>query len=153
MPTRGYITESFRPRHLEVVLISNPAPERRLVEDPYALTKIYVVGQSTEVAPLTITAYVSTPEQPAYFCTSEEIWNEFSKKNTKGRKKTTIEDLIISAIIAISKSSGAYRIGDPSEFDITTVPFEKPSGNNAYDRFDAEFIAPLYKKAMDLMRK
>ncbi|MBS3116755.1 hypothetical protein J4421_04125 [Candidatus Woesearchaeota archaeon] len=154
--TESFHINSLRPRALEAVLISNPPLEKRFPKDRYSSTRIYVIEQSTDVTPLTIVGIQSTAQESGYFCTSQQVWDAFvdHRKSLQGKKRPlTIEENIIAAIAAIANAPGVTRIGHPSEFDITTVPFEKPKDNKLYDRFDPEFLAPLYERAMKLLEK
>ncbi|GEM_PF-5359154 len=153
----GYrMTESVRPRSLEAVLVSNPSDGKRIANDSSSKTRIYVIEQSIDVTPLTVVAVETKPQEPGYFCTSEGISEEFKSilKGLVGKKKnSTIEQMIVAAIAAIANSPSVSRMGHPSEFDITTVPFERPDRNESYDRFDAKFLAPLYERAMKLRER
>ena len=154
-----------RPRNVEVILISNPSPDNQLPREDYT-PKIYLLQHAQERDNVIIQAMQTTRNNPAHFCHREAIWQDYldyarELKTGTGKsrrvKRFTQEDkdlkLKITAAIAAVMTYSRVKTEGPSIVDVVTVPFEPPVGNKNRARYDVEFVAPLYERALQLIHR
>lgn len=145
-----------RPKNVEAVLISNPLPENMLSGEDYS-ARIHIL-QHEEDGDNVIMA--QPLRNPAHFSSRGVIWDNYtdnlkaltgSSPKRRGRTKPMGLETKLTAAIAALITDQHIQAAGPSIIDALTVPFIPPAGNKSRARYDLEYIAPLYERALKLL--